>query len=62
MGDCSAPNGGWLDKASRAASWFVANRRKLYAVAVVAIPLAARYIPGFPADALLDACKAFLGA
>jgi hypothetical protein len=61
MGDHSTPDAGWLDKLSRAVSWFVANRRKLYGVAIVVIPLASRYVPGFPADALLDACKVFLG-
>jgi hypothetical protein len=62
MGDHSAPDGGWSDKLSRGVTWFVANRRKLYAAAVVLIPLAARYIPDFPSDALLDALKVFLGA
>lgn len=42
--------------------WVAEHRRKLYAGALVALPLAARYIPGFPADALLDVCKAFLGS
>ncbi|AUG87287.1 hypothetical protein HOS59_gp23 [Streptomyces phage Rowa] len=62
MGDHSAPDGGFLDKAARAVSWFVANRRKIYAVVVVAIPLVSRVWPDFPADALLDAARIFLGA
>lgn len=42
--------------------WIAKNRRKVYAALVVLLPLAARLVPGFPADALLDACKVFLGA
>jgi hypothetical protein len=46
----------------RSALWVGKHRRKIYAVAVVVIPLAARYMPDFPADALLDAARVFLGA
>ncbi len=44
------------------AVWIAKHRRKVYAALVVLLPLAARLVPGFPADALLDACKVFLGA
>jgi len=62
MGEHSAPDGGWQGKLGRAALWLVANRRKVYAGLVVAVPLLARYIPGFPADALMEAARVFLGA
>lgn len=45
----------------RAALWARKNRRTLYAAALVLIPLAARYWPDFPADALMDALRVFLG-
>jgi hypothetical protein len=44
------------------ARWVTKHRRKLYAVAVVVIPLASRYVPDFPSDALMDVARAFLGA
>lgn len=47
---------------SRAARWVVENRRKIYAAAVVAIPLVARYVPGFPSDEILGVLRVFLGA
>jgi hypothetical protein len=62
MGEHSAADGGWLDKLTGALSWFAANRRKIYAVAVVVIPLASRYVPDFPSDAFMDAARVFLGA
>lgn len=49
-------------KAYDAALWVGKNRRKIYAFLVVAIPLAARYIPDFPSDALMDVARIFLGA
>ncbi|MFE3409442.1 hypothetical protein ACFXMT_14230 [Streptomyces mirabilis] len=62
MADHSAPNDGWLDKAGEAVTWVATHRRKIYGAALVLIPLAARYIPGFPADAFMDAARLFLGA
>lgn len=46
----------------RALAWAVAHRRKLIAGAVVLLPLVARYAPGFPADEVLSALRAYLGA
>ncbi|MFJ9318812.1 hypothetical protein [Streptomyces globisporus] len=62
MGEHSAPDDGWKANLGRAVLWLVANRRKVYAGLVVALPLLARYIPDFPSDALLDAARVFLGA
>lgn len=62
MGDHSAPAGGWSEKVTGAWSWFVAHRRKMYAVAMVAIPLASRFVPDFPTDVFMDAARVFLGA
>lgn len=42
--------------------WVAANRRKVYAALLVGIPLVSRYWPDFPAEALLDAARLFLGA
>jgi len=42
--------------------WALANRRKLAAAVVVALPFVARYVPGFPDDVIADALKAYLGA
>lgn len=39
------------------AAWVIAHRRKLYAVSVVAIPLVARYVPGFPTDEVLSVIR-----
>ena len=59
MGEHSKAEPVWW---SRAVRWVVANRRKIYAAAVVAIPLVSRYVPGFPADEILGVLRAFLGA
>jgi len=40
----------------------ITNRRKIYAAAVVALPLVSRYVPGFPSDEILGVLRAFLGA
>lgn len=42
--------------------WAIAHRRKIIAAVVVALPFAARLIPGFPADVIGDALKAYLGS
>ena len=69
MGEHSAAEAGWKVKAKRLAErtwagirWFAANRGKILGVAVVALPLISRYVPSFPADAVLDVVRAFLGA
>lgn len=65
MGEHSAPESSWVRvarKALTAGKWVATHRRKLYAVAVVVIPLASRYVPDFPSDAFLDVLRAFLGA
>ena len=46
----------------RAAKWAVANRRKIAGALVLALPLIARYAPGFPADEIMSALRAYLGA
>lgn len=48
----------WL----RAAQWVVDNRRKLIAGALVALPIVARYVPGFPTDEVVSILRSFLGA
>ncbi|MGW6754537.1 hypothetical protein [Streptomyces sp. NPDC055006] len=49
-------------KVAKALAWVAAHRRKIYGVIVVALPLVARYVPGFPADAVLKIVQAFLGS
>ncbi|MEU0245164.1 hypothetical protein ABZ192_12665 [Streptomyces sp. NPDC006235] len=58
MGEHSAPENKW----AAALGWALRNRRKIAAALVVALPLLARLVPGFPDDVLLDALKAYLGA
>ncbi|MFI8830556.1 hypothetical protein ACIGPN_05960 [Streptomyces afghaniensis] len=58
MGDHSAPTNKW----TQSLGWLVRNRRKVAAALVVALPLVARLVPGFPGDVLLDALKTYLGA
>lgn len=69
MGEHSATGTGWRERAKALAAktwagirWFAANRGKILGVAVVALPLISRYVPSFPADAVLDVVRAFLGA
>ncbi|MGW5637124.1 hypothetical protein [Streptomyces sp. NPDC003832] len=49
-------------KLREALYWAVAHRRKLAAAVVVALPLVARLVPGFPDDVIADALRAYLGA
>ncbi|MGW6920858.1 hypothetical protein ACWGA9_06175 [Streptomyces sp. NPDC054950] len=58
MGEHSAPESSW---ASRLA-WLVENRKKIVAGLVVILPLASRYVPGFPTDEVLSVLRVFLGA
>lgn len=62
MRDHSAPDGGAMAKVRDVARWVWRNRRKVAAAAIIAIPLAARYVPGFPADDAVSVLRAFLGA
>ncbi len=69
MGEHEKPEAGWVTGAKALAAktwgavrWFAANRGKILGVAVVALPLVARYVPSFPADAVLSVVRAFLGA
>jgi hypothetical protein len=62
MGEHSAPDKGMKAKATELARWAWRNRRKVAATAIVAIPIAARYLPGFPADEALAVLRSFLGA
>lgn len=57
MGEHSAPTNklrGWA-----AYAW--AHRRKIASALIVALPLASRYVPDFPSDAVLSVLRAFLG-
>lgn len=62
MGDHSAPDSGALSKLGRVARWTWTHRRKVAAVALVAIPILARYVPGFPAAEAVSLLRTFLGA
>ena len=44
------------------AGWAWSHRRKILAGVAVALPLVARYVPGFPDGALLDVLRVYLGA
>jgi hypothetical protein len=44
------------------AKWVFVNRRKLIAGALVALPFASRFIPGFPTDELAHILNMLLGA
>lgn len=59
MGNHSADN---PSRIREALYWAVAHRRKILAVAVVALPLVARVVPGFPAEEVLTVVTGFLGA
>jgi hypothetical protein len=58
MGEHSAPESQW----AAALGWAVRNRRKIAAALVVALPLLARLVPGFPADDVLSVLRTYLGA
>lgn len=58
MGTHSADSSKWRE----ALYWVVAHRRKIAGAVVVALPFIARLVPGFPADVIGDALKAYLGA
>ena len=62
MGEHNKPESVWRTRLVRAARWVITNRRKIYAAAVVALPLVSRYVPGFPSDEILGVLRAFLGA
>lgn len=53
---------GTPSKVRDALYWLVANRRKVAAAVVVALPFVARFVPGFPDDVIADALRAYLGA
>lgn len=42
--------------------WLLANRRKVVSVAIVALPIVSRFVPGFPSDEILSVLRGFLGA
>ncbi|MGX1133198.1 hypothetical protein RKD49_005388 [Streptomyces glaucescens] len=46
----------------KALEWAKAYRKSILAVAVVALPLVSRYVPGFPSDEILKVLGAILGA
>lgn len=50
------------NKLASALEWALAHKRAVAAVAVVAIPLIARAVPGFPAEDALRVARLFLGA
>jgi hypothetical protein len=58
MGEHSAPENKW----AVALGWALRNRRKIAAALVVALPLLARLVPGFPADDVLSVLRTYLGA
>ena len=62
MGEHGKSEPVWRTRLVGAVRWVVENRRKIYAAAVVAIPLVSRYVPGFPSDEILGVLRAFLGA
>lgn len=45
-----------------ALDWALAHKRSILGVAVVALPLLSRYVPGFPAEEVLSLLRSFLGA
>lgn len=59
MGEHSKPS--WTSRLSDAGRWLAENRRKVYAVAVVALPLVSRYVPGFPSEEILSVARVILG-
>ena len=61
MGEHSAPDNGVIGKARDVARWVWQNRRKVAAAALVALPVVARYVPGFPADEAVSLLRTFLG-
>ncbi|MCX4572297.1 hypothetical protein OHB41_03670 [Streptomyces sp. NBC_01571] len=62
MGEHNAPDSGVTAKAMDVARWVWRNRRKVAAVALVAVPVVARCLPGFPAEEAVSVLRAFLGA
>lgn len=62
MGEHSAPDNGVATKLKTLAGWVWTNRRKVAAAALVVLPLAARYIPGFPAEEAVSVLRSLLGA
>jgi len=59
MGDHSKPR---ASRIRSALTWGYANRRKLALVAILALPLVSRHVPGFPADEALALLRSFLGS
>jgi hypothetical protein len=59
MGDHSTESSSVLREALY---WAVANRRKILSVAIVALPIVSRFVPGFPSDEILAVLRGFLGA
>ncbi|MFF8473873.1 hypothetical protein [Streptomyces sp. NPDC015414] len=50
-----------MTKVRAVAGWVWQNRRKVAAVLVLAVPLATRFVPDFPADEVLALLRAYLG-
>lgn len=62
MGDHSGTEKSAGARAVDVAKWIVTNRKKLIAGALVALPFASRFIPGFPTDELAHILNLLLGA
>jgi hypothetical protein len=62
MGEHNAPDKGVKAKAADVARWLWSNRRKVAAAAILVVPIAARYLPGFPTNEALAVLRSFLGA
>jgi hypothetical protein len=62
MDENTAPANGLKAKAVELARWVWRNRRRVAAAAIVAVPIAARYLPGFPTDEAVAVLRSFLGA
>lgn len=59
MGEHSVPT---TSKLREALYWAVAHRRKLASALVVALPLVAHLVPGFPSEEILRALRVYVGA
>lgn len=59
MGEHSKDQVGHL---ARAWQWVSEHKRAILGALALALPLASRYVPGFPADEVLAVLRSFLGA